>query len=89
MILQSIFPVTAASTAITNEMIDNANLVICAIAADRGLVFVDANRVLKDEDGYLAAAYCNSADGIHLSEAGYAKILKNLAEYRSAICEET
>ena len=89
LILQSIFPVTAASTAITNEMIDNANLVIRAIAADRGLVFVDANRVLKDTNGYLAAAYCNSADGIHLSEAAYAKILENLAEYRSAICEET
>jgi len=87
LILQSIFPVTAASAAITNGMIDRANGEIRALSAARGLVYVDANAVLKDRDGYLAKAYCNSEDGIHLTAKAYEKILENLKRYESAIKE--
>ncbi|MBQ3482618.1 MAG: hypothetical protein IJA78_00390 [Clostridia bacterium] len=87
LVLQSVFPVTAASTAITNEMIDRANGEIRAIAAARGLVYVDANAVLKNEDGYLADRFCNSEDGLHLTAKAYEQILENLKRYETAIKE--
>lgn len=87
-VLQSIFPVARESRSITNDMIDRANGVIAAIAKERGLVYVDANAVLKDRDGYLKPAYCSSSDGIHLTAAAYDAILKNLAGYEQEIKEK-
>ncbi|MBQ9802400.1 MAG: hypothetical protein IJW51_04960 [Clostridia bacterium] len=84
-LLQSIFPVGRSSTAITNDMVDRANGVIRDIAARRGLVFVDANTILKDEDGYLAPRYCYSEDGIHLTQEAYEKIFENLKSYRGEV----
>ena len=75
LLLQSIFPVTAASAVITNEMIDNANREIAALAAKRGLYYLDTQSVLRDENGFLRAEYCYSDDGIHLNEAAYRAIL--------------
>ncbi len=82
---QSIFPVTRETAAITNEMIDNANVKIREIAERRGLVYLDTQSVLRDEDGYLRAAYCNSADGIHLNEAAYRAILAHLESYAEKV----
>lgn len=84
LILQSIFPVTAACSPITNEMIDRANGAICAIAEKRGVYYLNTQEVLRDGNGYLRAEYCNSADGIHLSEAAYEVILQYIEER----CEE-
>ena len=81
LILQSIFPVGRACRAITNAMVDKANTTVAAIAAERGLLFVDANRILKDREGYLASEYCDSDDGIHLTRAAYAAIFENLKNY--------
>ena len=77
-ILQSIFPVGRSSSVITNEMIRNANAVICALARDRALCFVDQTPVLTDKEGYLRDEYCYSEDGIHLTEAAYTAILSHL-----------
>jgi hypothetical protein len=85
LILQSIFPVAKTCSVLSNDMIDRANGVIAEIAARRGLVFVDANSVLKDERGYLAPHYCSSEDGIHLTAAAYQKIFENLKRYEKEI----
>lgn len=85
LILQSVFPVSKESKTITNEMVDHANEAIKALALRRSLVFVDANRILKDENGYLAKEYCYSEDGIHLTSAAYAAILENLKNYEQEI----
>ena len=75
LMLQSVFPVTRACASITNKMIDNANAVIADIARKRELLYLDTQQVLRDEEGYLREEFCNSADGIHLSEAAYTEIL--------------
>ena len=78
---QSIFPVTRASAAISNEMIDNANARIRALAARRKLPYLDTQSVLRDEEGYLCESYCYSADGIHLSEQGYRSVLSYIERF--------
>jgi lysophospholipase L1-like esterase len=69
-------------------MIDRANGVIAEIATRRGLVYVDANSILKDESGCLAPQYCSSEDGIHLTAAAYNKIFENLKRYEKEIIRE-
>ena len=86
LVLQSVFPVGRASTAVTNLMVDKANTVIRAIARDHGLVFVDQKPVLADEEGFLKPEYCYSEDGIHLSAAAYDAVLQNLITYEKEIC---
>lgn len=89
LILQSIFPVAKSSTAITNQMIGNANQTIKSIAAKRGLIYIDANTPLSDEDGFLRAEYCSSADGIHLTSAAYRVIFDTLRQSAAQIKEAT
>ena len=79
MVLQSIFLVGRNATVITNEMIANANEVVCAIARDRNLVFIDQTQTLSDKQGYLRPEYCYSEDGIHLTASAYDAILKTLS----------
>ena len=85
LVLQSIFPVAKSCNVITNEMIDRANEIVRAIAADRGLVFVDQKPVLADAEGYLRDEYCSSEDGIHLTASAYDAILNKLSEMESEI----
>ncbi len=85
LLVQSIFPVTAASKAITNEMIDNANQALRSLCERKGLLYLDTQSVLRDEQGFLRAEYCNSADGIHLSEAGYTAVLAYIASRESEV----
>ena len=80
LILQSVFPVAASCKSITNEMIDNANGAIQAIAARRDLLYLDTQSVLRDADGFLKKEYCYSEDGIHLTNAAYEKILAYILE---------
>ena len=84
-ILQSIFPVGRESAVITNEMVDKANRTVKSIAEARGLFYLDANSLLKDSEGYLASAFCSSADGIHLTAAAYGVILDNLSAHADEI----
>ena len=74
-VLQSIFPVTADCKSITNEMIDNANGVIRALAQKRNLRYLDTQSVLRDTNGFLKKEYCYSEDGIHLTSSAYRAIL--------------
>lgn len=87
LILQSIFPVGRGSAVITNDMVDAANRTVAEIAARRGLFYLDTNAALKDSEGYLAPAYCSSADGIHLTAAAYKIVLSRLQESELSIRE--
>lgn len=74
-VLQSIFPVTENCKVLTNAQIDRANEWVKSMAADLGCYYLDTQSILKDENGYLKAEYCNSTDGIHLGVKGYEAIL--------------
>ncbi len=87
LILQSIFPVARCCTVITNEMVDAANSEIRSIAASRGLFYLDSNRILRDESGYLCPQFCFSEDGIHLTRTAYEKIFSHISSLESAIKE--
>jgi lysophospholipase L1-like esterase len=80
LMLQSIFPVTAACKNVTNEMIENANGVIQEIARKRDLCYLDTQSVLRDANGFLKKEYCYSEDGIHLTSAAYSRILAYIRE---------
>lgn len=75
-ILQSIFPVTAACATLDNAKIDTANKWVKAIAADNGCHYLDTQSILKDENNFLKEEYCNSTDGIHLGKNAYEAILQ-------------
>lgn len=74
-VLQSIFPVTAACATLDNTKIDTANRWVKAVAAENGCYYLDTQSVLKDENNCLKAEYCNSTDGIHLGTEAYEAIL--------------
>lgn len=74
-VLQSIFPVTAACATLDNAKIDTANRWVRAIAAESGCRYLDTQSILKDENNCLKAEYCNSNDGIHLGKNAYEVIL--------------
>lgn len=74
-VLQSIFPVTAACASLDNTKIDNANRWVKAVAAENECYYLDTQSVLKDENNCLKAEYCNSSDGIHLGKNAYEIIL--------------
>ena len=77
-ILQSIFPVTAAcpSKNLTNDKIDICNGWVREIAAECDCPYLDTQTVLKGEDNALKPEYCNSNDGIHLHKEAYVVILQ-------------
>ncbi len=74
-VLQSIFPVTASCATLDNTKIDTANKWVKAVAAENGCRYLDTQSILKDENNYLKAEYCNSTDGIHLGTNAYEAIL--------------
>ena len=74
-ILQSIFPVTAACSTLDNAKIDAANKWVKAVAAENGCRYLDTQSILKDENNCLKSEYCNSTDGIHLGKEAYEAIL--------------
>ncbi len=80
-LIQSILPVSENCKGVTNTMIDNANAVLCEIAERRGLLYLDTQSVLRDENGFLREEYCYSADGIHLTESAYDAVLGYIATY--------
>lgn len=84
LILQSIFPVAASCRVIDADMIKKANAEIKKLADERDLLYVDAGgAVLADENGYLRPEFLYSEDGIHLNQAAYTAILKNLCRYQT------
>lgn len=75
-ILQSIFPVTAACVNLDNTKIDAANKWVKAIAAENGCRYLDTQSILKDDKNCLKDSYCNSTDGIHMGREAYVAILE-------------
>jgi lysophospholipase L1-like esterase len=61
-------------------MIDNANERIREVAAQRKLLYLDTQSVLRDADGFLKKEYCYSEDGIHLTSAAYSRVLAYIRE---------
>ena len=59
-----------------NEAIDELNIKLASLAAEKGVAFYNANTPLKDKKGRLDKAY--TADGLHLNAQGYEKITKDL-----------
>lgn len=59
-----------------NEAIDELNIKLASLAAEKGIAFYNANTPLKDKKGRLDKAY--TADGLHLNAQGYEKITKDL-----------
>ena len=74
-VLQSVFPVTAACSTLDNAKIDTANKWVKAVAEENQCYYLDTQSILKDENNSLKAEYCNSADGIHLGKNAYEAIL--------------
>lgn len=75
-ILQSIFPVTAACVNLDNAKIDTANKWVKAVAAENGCRYLDTQSILKDDKNCLKENYCNSSDGIHMGREAYVAILE-------------
>ena len=75
-ILQSIFPVTAACVNLDNTKIDTANKWVKAVAAENGCRYLDTQSILKDDKNCLKENYCNSSDGIHMGREAYVAILE-------------
>lgn len=74
-ILQSIFPVSAELKKLNNELIDNGNLWVKAIAEQTGVRYLDTASVLKDENGALNPKYDNGGNGINLNDSGFNAVL--------------
>ena len=75
-ILQSIFPVTAACVNLDNTKIDTANKWVKAVAAENGCRYLDTQSILKNDKNCLKDNYCNSSDGIHMGKEAYVAILE-------------
>lgn len=75
LILQSIFPVTATCSVLTNDKIDTANEWVKEVAAETGCRYLDTQSVLKGSDNCLIPSLCDSSDGIHLTTEAYRRIL--------------
>lgn len=75
LILQSIFPVTAACSSLDNDRIDTANTWVKEVAASNECYYLDTQSILKDENNCLSADYSAGGDGIHLNQAAYEAIL--------------
>ena len=78
-ILQSIFPVSAAydqkGGKLCNANIDVANTWIIQIAKDKGCKYLDTASVLKNDNGTMIERY-NAGDGIHMTADAYKAILQ-------------
>ncbi|MBP5293246.1 MAG: hypothetical protein J6023_03865, partial [Clostridia bacterium] len=79
-IIQSIFPVSAACDAFSadaaqvNQNIDTVNGWLRELSAQKGVYYLDSQSVLKDESGMLKTEYDNG-DGIHLTKSAYELLL--------------
>jgi lysophospholipase L1-like esterase len=85
--LLSVYPVKPAETGReldiiakrTNEGIRDLNRRIREIAEETGAVYIDVYPALADEKGVLKGGY--TADGLHLSTAGYRSVVEVLSPY--------
>lgn len=80
-LLQSVFPVGANESAWKalsprelNEKIDLVNAWIRDLAEERSILFLDTQRILRDNNGFLKEEY-QVGDGIHLSKDAYRAML--------------
>lgn len=83
--LQTIYPVAKEQTQWrfsvlpkqVNEWIGHLNLRLAVLADEADVLLFDTAALLRDESGYLKPEF--SADGIHLTSAGYDVILRYIA----------
>ncbi len=74
-ILQSIFPVTADCSTLSNEQIDRANRWVMAVAAATECAYLDTQSVLKDETGCLKPEFAYGTGGVQLNADAYRTVL--------------
>lgn len=84
----SVTPVTAESTAaassgITNSSITEFNEYLKTLSAELGMVYLDLNGKLSDENGCLNGDY-DEVDGMHLAGSTYDLILSYIQRYITA-----
>ena len=86
LVLQTVYPVAEKQTHWNfsvppqqiNLWIDSLNERLSELCAKEGILLLDTAAPLKDEAGFLKPGF--SADGIHLTNAGYDVILSKIAE---------
>ncbi|MBE6530180.1 MAG: hypothetical protein E7680_06260 [Ruminococcaceae bacterium] len=86
LVLQTVYPVAkeqqqwkfSVSPEQLNLWIDSLNNRLAEFSADEDIQLLDTAVFLKDESGFLKPEF--SADGIHLTSAGYEVILRKIAE---------
>ena len=67
-VIHGLLPVSAARSAqnlygVTNSAINNKNMILEGIAQEKGITYIDAGEILRDENGVLPADA--SSDGVH------------------------
>lgn len=86
LVLQTIYPVAKEQTnwkfsappEEVNLWIDSLNERLAELAEEESVLLWDTAALLKEENGFLKPEF--SADGIHLTNAGYDEILRKIAE---------
>ena len=73
-VLNSIFPVTETAK-VSNADIDRKNRLIRLIANDYGLLYIDTNTPMKNQNGVADKTKMDSLDGIHWNYDGCKEIL--------------
>ena len=81
--VESLYPVNASvSSAVgvrSNATIQNINAQLEEYCKEKNLTYIDLYAKLQDEQGNLQIQY--TADGLHLSDAGYQVVAEVLQEY--------
>ena len=74
-VLMSIYPIAKKldNVKFSQDKINKYNFYILEIAHEKGLKFLDVQKVLKGSDGYAASKYI-SKDGYHLSGSGHSLV---------------
>lgn len=63
----------------TNPVLDELNGRLKKLAETKGILYIDINSALKDQDGELNSEY--SLEGLHLNGKGYAIVMEQLRKY--------
>ncbi|MBO4998388.1 MAG: SGNH/GDSL hydrolase family protein [Lachnospira sp.] len=82
-VIQGIWPIKEGypmTQKFTNANIDYYNDYLLELAKEKGIYYLDSNKVLKDDYNSMDDAY-NSGDGLHYNEAGYARVMSYLLSH--------
>lgn len=83
--IESLTPITKEvsddrAPAFTKKKIDEFNQMLLKLAQENGVYYLKIEDVLKDENGYLKAAY-DAGDGTHMPKDGHVAVFKYIKEH--------